>query len=59
MYPAGELRCPTTALVILGTTILWSIFKVCYIQNSLFVCLCWGFMAQSTQWGHVDRSQFT
>ena len=22
-------------------------------------CLCWGFMAQSTQWGHVKRSQFT
>ena len=18
------------------------------------VCLCWGFMAQSTQWGHVE-----
>ena len=23
------------------------------------VCLCWGFMAQSTQWGHVERGQFT
>ena len=22
-------------------------------------CLCWGFMAQSTQWGHVERGQFT
>ena len=22
-------------------------------------CLCWGFTAQSTQWGHVERSQFT
>ena len=21
--------------------------------------LCWGFMAQSTQWGHVERGQFT
>ena len=21
--------------------------------------LCWGFTAQSTQWGHVERSQFT
>ena len=21
--------------------------------------LCWGFTAQSTQWGHVDHSQFT
>ena len=25
----------------------------------LFVCLCWGFTAQSTQWGHVERGQFT
>ena len=25
-----------------------------------FVCLlCWGFTAQSTQWGHVERRQFT
>ena len=24
-----------------------------------FVCLCRGFMAQSTQWGHVERGQFT
>ena len=24
-----------------------------------FVCLCWGFMAQSIQWGHVERGQFT
>ena len=23
------------------------------------VCLCWGFTAQSTQWGHVDLDQFT
>ena len=23
------------------------------------VCLCWGFTAQSTQWGHVQRGQFT
>ena len=22
-------------------------------------CLCWGFTAQATQWGHVERSQFT
>ena len=21
--------------------------------------LCWGFMAQSIQWGHVERGQFT
>ena len=22
------------------------------------ICLCWGFTAQSTQWGHVERGQF-
>ena len=22
------------------------------------ICLCWGFMAQSTQWSHVERGQF-
>ena len=25
----------------------------------VFVCLCCDFMAQSTQWGHVERGQFT
>ena len=24
-----------------------------------WICLCWGFTAQSTQWGHVERGQFT
>ena len=24
-----------------------------------YICLCWGFTAQSTQWGHVERGQFT
>ena len=28
-------------------------------SNYLNVCLCWGFMAQSTQWGHVEHGQFT
>ena len=39
-----------------------------YIQSSWetpkevkmgIICLCWGFTAQSTQWGHVERGQFT
>ena len=29
------------------------------ILMSLFVYLCWGFTAQSTWQGHVERSQFT
>ena len=31
----------------------------CAHMQSGLVCLCWGFMAQSTQWGHVERGQFT
>ena len=30
-----------------------------FILVSGFVCLCWGFTAQSTQWGHVERGQFS
>ena len=29
------------------------------IYPSLDFVLCWGFTAQSTQWGHVERGQFT
>ena len=28
-------------------------------KNHFIFCVCWGFTAQSTQWGHVERSQFT
>ena len=28
-------------------------------QTETIICLCWGFTAQSTQWGHVKRGQFT
>ena len=27
--------------------------------EQVYVCLCWGFTAQLTQWGHVERGQFT
>ena len=30
-----------------------------YTHSRATVCLCWGFTAQSTQWGHVEHSQFT
>ena len=33
--------------------------KPCRKKKCLFVCLCWGFTAQSTQWGHVEHCQFT
>ena len=29
------------------------------IMSWNLVCLCWGFTAQSTQWGHVEYGQFT
>ena len=29
------------------------------LLGDLFVCLCCGFTAKSTQWGHVERGQFT
>ena len=32
------------------------LFFMCQFK---IVCLCWGFTAQSTQWGHVKRGQFT
>ena len=28
-------------------------------SHSKVSCLCWGFTAQWTQWGHVEHSQFT
>ena len=31
---------------------------VIFRKKNIFVCLCWGFTAQSTQWGHVERGQF-
>ena len=30
-----------------------------FLHETHIVCLCWGFTAQSTQWGHVERGQFT
>ena len=31
----------------------------CEFNPLMLVCLCWGFTARSTQWGHVERGQFT
>ena len=28
-------------------------------SSLLFVCLCWGFMAQSTQQDHAEHGQYT
>ena len=39
----------------------WEMNPHCRKTESVTVnfCLCWGFTAQSTQWGHVERGQFT
>ena len=39
----------------------WNLLIIYIWEGSLyvFVCLCWGFTAQSIQWGHVERGQFT
>ena len=44
-------------------TLFWlsftfSRFRIVFSDPAYF-CLCWGFTAQSTQWGHVERGQFT
>ena len=39
----------------------WLLFAKAYTIacGSESFCLCWGFTAQSTKWGHVERGQFT
>ena len=34
-------------------------YQIWFSREKKKICLCWSFMAQSTQWGHVERSQFT
>ena len=36
-----------------GVTVRW------FGHSNKVLILCWGFTAQSTQWGHVERGQFT
>ena len=50
---ASELGTDT-ALDKMGNQAFSSYFTKIYV-----VCLCWGFTAQSTQWGHVESGQFT
>ena len=40
-------------------TQLTQAFSTDHLETMFFVCLCWGFTAQSTQWDHVERGQFT
>ena len=35
------------------------VYTICHASRRTGVCLCWGFTAQSIQWGHVERGQFT
>ena len=36
-----------------------NILNLFYNIQRFCLCLCWGFTAQSTQWDHVERGQFT
>ena len=45
---------------LMGRTMQKRVFKYMRTENAqTIVCLSWGFTAQSTQWGHVERGQFT
>ena len=72
-HSVDKLPRPLQALTPTLKTLIWLCNCACKSESSvgkiqkvhfykLFLtlfCLCWGFMAQSTQWGHVERGQFT
>ena len=39
--------------------LLFFLVSMNYDRLCSVICLCWGFTAQSTQWSHVERGQFT
>ena len=45
--------------VVINQKVLVSFFSYLTGETYFSFCLCWGFTAQSTQWGHVERGQFT
>ena len=45
------LNLPYHKLFVFSISVFCSIFTL--------ICLCWGFTAQSNQWGHVERGHFT
>ena len=56
----------SSLLVCGGWFQMWCLFYYCLFHISpafgasgRWFCLCWGFTAQSTQCGHVERGQFT
>ena len=55
-------RTPTVTCGVVGVLVWVGALKPVLLARNLtlmFVCLRWGFTAQSTQWGHVERGQFT
>ena len=50
IYVLGNQKCPLTTTYV---------FMEKYEKYTNYGCLCWGFMAQSTQWGHVEHGQFS
>ena len=63
-YPSGEAANSAVSLVVSCLQVPRGTFSQDktsqrWVSAKFFVCLCWGFTAQSTQWGHVERGQFT
>ena len=63
----GPAAFDTTSLLdLLGNIMwLWLFLYIFYTTDDIqehtwsFYWLCWGFTAQSTEWGHVECGQFT
>ena len=56
-----KVKTANNKLIFKGTVYTWR-SSACFHKGDnlwLYICLCWGFTAQSTQWGHVERGQFT
>ena len=57
---ASDLGLHSLPITLLGVSRLpWVKPETDNCLGCLNICLCWGFKAQSTQWGHVERGQFT
>ena len=60
--PTTIKPCKVLLLNVLTRQIPWpgdlDLYFGCSDSDICLCCLCWGFTAQSTQWGHIERGQF-
>ena len=56
---SSSLSCFKSKLQNVRTDFKNVLHFLCGERHWQLFCLCWGFTAQSTQWGHVERGQFT